>query len=312
VKVRVLGAGIVGLSCALRLAEAGHSVEIMAAQPPQQTTSAVAAALWYPYRAYPQGPVTRWSARGLEVFTGMLSDPTSGVQLRSGCELFREPAPDPWWIEAAPSLRRLSGQALPDGYRDGYELTVPVIDMSVHLAWLLGRVQALGVVCVWRRVETLHEAAFATDVVVNCAGMGARQVAADDSLVAVRGQIVVVEQFGLSRWFLDQNDGPLPTYIVPRLASVVLGGSADAQDEDLAVRPELTTDIVRRCAALVPGVASARVLAHKVGLRPGRPEVRLEAEEFGDGQLVVHCYGHGGAGVTLSYGCADDVVAALK
>jgi D-amino-acid oxidase len=54
----------------------------------------------------------------------------------------------------------------------------------------------------------------------------------------------------------------------------------------------------------VPELRDARVLRHKVGLRPARPAVRLERD--GD---VVHCYGHGGAGVTLSWGCAEDVAA---
>ena len=35
-------------------------------------------------------------------------------------------------------------------------------------------------------------------------------------------------------------------------------------------------------------------------------EVRVEREGH-----VVHCYGHGGAGVTLSWGCADEVVELL-
>ena len=45
------------------------------------------------------------------------------------------------------------------------------------------------------------------------------------------------------------------------------------------------------------------MLGHAVGVRPARPAVRLE--RAGD---VVHCYGHGGAGVTLSWGCADEVI----
>ena len=44
------------------------------------------------------------------------------------------------------------------------------------------------------------------------------------------------------------------------------------------------------------------MVGHRVGLRPVRPSVRLEAEG-----RVIHCYGHGGAGVTLSWGCADEV-----
>jgi len=57
-----------------------------------------------------------------------------------------------------------------------------------------------------------------------------------------------------------------------------------------------------------------------VGLRPGRPAVRLEAERPGvggggaGGRPVVHNYGHGGSGFTVCWGCADEVaetVAAL-
>ncbi|HET7458205.1 MAG TPA: hypothetical protein VFJ74_11185, partial [Gemmatimonadaceae bacterium] len=50
-----------------------------------------------------------------------------------------------------------------------------------------------------------------------------------------------------------------------------------------------------------------RVVGDAVGLRPARPAVRLEAEPR-EGGTVVHCYGHGGAGVTLAWGCADEVV----
>jgi D-amino-acid oxidase len=46
-----------------------------------------------------------------------------------------------------------------------------------------------------------------------------------------------------------------------------------------------------------------------VGLRPVRPSVRLEAEALGGGRRLLHNYGHGGAGVTLSWGCALDVTA---
>ena len=53
-----------------------------------------------------------------------------------------------------------------------------------------------------------------------------------------------------------------------------------------------------------------------MGLRPGRPSVRLEAEQWqlkGGGTLpVVHNVGHGGSGLTLAWGCAEDVVALVR
>ncbi len=120
----------------------------------------------------------------------------------------------------------------------------------------------------------------------------------------MRGQVVYVEQVGLERWWLDA-DGP--TYVIPRSRDIVLGGTDAEGDWSRTPSPDTADAILARAAALVPEVRRARVLRHKVGLRPARPVVRVER----DGG-VVHCYGHGGAGVTLSWGVADEVVALVS
>ena len=83
-RVIVVGAGVIGLSCAVRLAEAGHRVDVVARDLPKETTSAVAAALWYPYLAMPREQVTAWSARSFEVFSSLaaLLSPGLGIALR--------------------------------------------------------------------------------------------------------------------------------------------------------------------------------------------------------------------------------------
>ena len=73
--------------------------------------------------------------------------------------------------------------------------------------------------------------------------------------------------------------------------------------------PAVAERILRDCAVIEPRVHGLRVLGHRVGLRPFRPRVRLEAEPPGPGPLVVHNYGHGGAGITLSWGCAREAAA---
>ncbi len=139
---------------------------------------------------------------------------------------------------------------------------------------------------------------------MNCSGLGARLLGADRTVVPVRGQVVVVEQFGLDRWWLDS---PGPTYVVPRERDVVVGRHRTSRATGAGPRRRRPRpQILARGARLVPELRGARVLRHKVGLRPVRPAVRLE--RVGD---VVHCYGHGGAGVTLSWGVADEVVALL-
>lgn len=173
--------------------------------------------------------------------------------------------------------------------------------MGTYLPWLVGRLHDSGAQVVRERLAALPIDA---DVVVHASGLGARELVGDYTMQPVRGQVVVLEQWGLSEWWLD---GSGITYVVPREREVVVGGSDEEGSADLAVDGDQAQQILRRAAVLVPEVAAARVIGHRVGLRPGRPAVRLEREQRADGPVVVHCYGHGGAGVTLSWGCAEEV-----
>ena len=141
------------------------------------------------------------------------------------------------------------------------------------------------------------------DLVVDAAGLGARELAGDQTLHPVRGQVALLQQVGLREWTLDDSDAQRPTYVIPRLDVVVCGGTAQVGDDDTVPDEGTAAAIVERCRTLVPMLREAAVVGHRVGLRPVRPTVRLE--RAGD---VVHCYGHGGAGLTLSWGCADEVV----
>lgn len=291
------GAGVVGLTCAVRLLEAGHRVDVVARDLPLETTSAVAAAIWYPFRALPQDRVTAWSRTSYAVFDALAdTDPESGARMLTGTEVFTSRQDEPWWRPAVPALDRET--ALPAGYVDGWTFATPMVSMPTYLPWLVGRIESLGGTLT--RVN-LRELPAGPDLVVNCSGLGARLLAADPSVAPVGGQVVYVEQTGLDRWWLDSTG---PTYVVPREHDVVVGGTDVEGEWSRTPSPATAREILQRAARLVPALAEARVLRHKVGLRPVRPAVRVE--RVGD---VVHCYGHGGAGVTLSWGVADEVVA---
>jgi D-amino-acid oxidase len=68
---------------------------------------------------------------------------------------------------------------------------------------------------------------------------------------------------------------------------------------------------LRKAKAISPAFNSVEVIEAKVGLRPARNEVRLETEQIGD-KTIIHNYGHGGAGFTLSWGCANEVVELIR
>ena len=299
-RVIVVGAGVIGLSAAVRLLEAGHRVDVVARDLPLETTSAVAAALWYPYRAYPVQHVAAWSKRTYTELERLAGHDGTGVRMLPGTEVHRTGRPDPWWRDAVPALDRVPPPGPP--YAGAWSFVAPVVEMPVYLGWLATRVEALGGTLTRMALSALPDHA---DVVVNATGLGARRMADDPSMLPVRGQVVLVEQIGLDRWWLDA-DGPV--YVVPRSRDVVVGGTDDEGAWDRRPDPDVARRVLDRAVGLVPDLSRARVLGHRVGLRPARPEVRLDVEQVGD-HRVVHCYGHGGAGVTLSWGCAEDVVA---
>jgi D-amino-acid oxidase len=148
------------------------------------------------------------------------------------------------------------------------------------------------------------------DVVVVAAGLGSGPLLDDDTGIPVQGQVVRVADPGLPGWLLDEDNPAGLTYVVPRGSDVVCGGTAVAGASGTDPDPVVEAAVLERVQALVPALRGAPVLSRAVGLRPGRPTVRLERLVV-DGRPVITCYGHGGAGVTLSWGCAADVVSLL-
>jgi D-amino-acid oxidase len=295
-RVIVVGAGVIGLSCAVRLLEAGHRVDVVGRDLPLETTSSVAAAVWSPY-SRPQEHVVRWARAAYDAFAELCDDESAGVVMRTGTELFREPSGDLWWRDALPPGAGPDREtSLPAGYASGLTMRTPVVEMPVYLRWLAARVDELG-----GTVTRMNLSALPTGdaLVVNASGIGARLLGGDRTVSPVRGQVVLVEQVGVDHWWIDAET---PSYVVPRAHDVVLGGTAIEGEWSRTPEPAVAASILERAARIEPRLAGARVLRHKVGLRPSRPSVRLE--RVGD---VVHCYGHGGCGVTVSWGCADDV-----
>lgn len=306
-EVTVVGCGVIGLTAAIRMREAGLGVSILTAALPLQTTSSVAAALWLPYKAYPEDRVLAWGHETFEVFEELSRFPESGVHMREGVEIWRQKVPDPWWMSAVPDVRRCEQDELPPGYTDGHAFTAPVIEMPVYLGYLLDRFTGSGGRVEHSVVSSLDEID-GGDVVVNCAGLGARELVGDNSMKPIRGQILRVRNPGLERFVLDEANPEGVTYVIPRSEDCILGGTSEDGEWSTEPDPQTAAAILKRCIKLEPRLAEAGVLEHKVGLRPGRPEVRLEKEDVPHAPPRIHNYGHGGSGVTLSWGCAEETL----
>ncbi len=310
--VLVIGGGVSGLTCAVTLRHRGYRVELWAEQLSPATTSNVAAAFWYPYKAEPPERVLGWAATSHARLLALAPDPAAGVRLRAAVEVLRSPRPRPWWAAAVPDFRDASAAELPPWAAAGWAFSAPVADTRRYLPFLRAWFEREGGVVRQRRVDDL--AGLPGAAVVNCSGLGARTLCGDASVFPIRGQLVHVQDPGLDAIVIDEDDPRGIAYVVPRGDDCVLGGTAEVGDEDLTARDATSDAIVARCRGLVAahdlGAAPRRGVA--VGLRPGRAAVRLEAERGDDGRTIVHDYGHGGAGVTLSWGCAEEVATLIE
>lgn len=295
--VTVVGAGVIGLTTAVELQTAGHAVQVVASATGQRTTSSVAGALWFPFRADPPAQVNAWAKRSRERLVHLAhTAPEAGVDVLTAYEAASHSQP-PWWGPSTGGVDFVDDSPLGGG---AWRFLAPRVVPTLFLDWLEGQLQ--------RPIQQQHVRSLETlpgDLVVNCTGLGARALTGDTSLQAVFGQVVLVEPGALDlRTSLgDERDEAAMLYAIPRRVDVVLGGCARpcADDAPLEPEPAVREDILARARAR--GLVHGRVLGERAGLRPCRPTVRLEREG-----RVIHNYGHGGAGFTLAYGCAEALV----
>lgn len=320
-RVTVIGAGVVGLSCAVRLAESGMEVNVLARDLPLETTSAAGGGLWLPsVSGWPQD-ADRWALDTLAELTRLATADReggdhavpSGVRTLPGTLLFRTAtAPQPAWGPA------ISDHVTPGpvrqpapGYGSGLRLSVPLVHLPRYLTHLIARLRAAGGTLTRLALPALPT----RGTVVNCTGVSARALTPDRAVRAVRSQVAVLADPGLDEWWYGQDSRDL-TYVLPHGRDVLIGATLDDGDWGTTPDGDAARRLIDRACRLVPALRDAEVVAHRVGLRPARPRVRLEVERLPTSEdpdhVRLHCYGHGGDGVTLSWGCAGDVTRLVR
>jgi D-amino-acid oxidase len=349
-RVLVIGAGVSGLTSAFCLLRTGLDVTVLADRFAPQVTSVVAGALW----EWPPAVCgrhheldcldrsKRWCETSYAIFADLANDPATGVFMRPVNFYFRGlVAEDERRLAKMQELRdKVRGfrhdSALiaendinPDlGLRDAYRHLAPMIDTDIYMRRLLDQVRRADCRIVQGKVSgslLVQEEAllrqYGADAIVNCAGLGAQELAEDD-MFPVRGALVRICNDGKSMPRITQahcishaetSREPGFLFIVPRGDDMlVLGGIAEPDEQCLDIglkNYEPIRSMYRRCLDFLPVLKQARIDAAepvRVGLRPFRKgDVRLEREP---NRRIVHNYGHGGSGVTYSWGCAGEVV----
>ncbi len=302
-RVAVIGAGVSGLTSGLVLAENGYDVTLFAAEI-NATTSSVAGAIWYPYHIKPKEKAERWGRSAYDEFVRLSRDRASGVGLIELHAFSIETRHRfPRW-SAGMKRRYLPRDEIPAAYRFGFAVTVPLMQTPVYLPYLQRRFRRAGGRIRQKTIGDLRELTPEFAAVVNCTGYGAKVLCNDRRLRPGRGIVVLTPNPGVDRALVYAEDAKTLTYVIPRRNDCVLGG-CDDNVESAVVPPALAQAIYERCQRIektLPGMVTAIA-----GIRPVRSEVRLEVERV-DGIPIVHNYGHGGAGFTVSWGCAHEVL----
>ncbi|OWZ13719.1 D-aspartate oxidase [Phytophthora megakarya] len=320
-RVVIVGGGVIGLTTALALLQSGFERVKVVAEKFEATTSHVAGGLWMPF-ALPDGVDTARPRKWCEVTYAWLEalrqekGETLGIHIVPGVEVSAVGAPEvvhPYWARCAENFHLLSQKEATEvspGALHGFAFDALIYNPTPFLMWLHEEIQQLGGTFEQRRVTSLDDED--CDLLVNCSGLAAMELAGDDTMFPIRGQIINVHNPKLNMLKVSVTKDGEHAYIIPRPnGDVVLGGTVQQHNWNTESDDHDAEGVWERCCRLWPEVHNSKVLAKMAGLRPGRTggvRLELQAASTKRGAVLIHNYAHGGSGHTLHWGCAQEVV----
>ncbi|KAF9031560.1 nucleotide-binding domain-containing protein [Hymenopellis radicata] len=335
-RILVVGGGVTGFTTAWALLDAGYDVTIVAerwADPKNRITSQIAGALWeFPPAVCGKHTDVislhnskRWCMTAYRAFDklqeimprddyldhGKMEDMPDRGQLDKFEEIMAQK--DIKGVRRDANIVHEHEVNQKAGVVDAYQHLAPVIDTDAYMHWLRFVLVCKGAVMETRRIngdlldqeeELLAE--YGADAIVNATGLAGLELAGDDSVYPLRGALIRVV-----------NDGTKFPKVTEALA--VTHDDTRGEDEDIVFIPEIIR-MRQRCNNFVPGLEHAEYDPDTPlvqGLRPFRgSNVRVERElrprSDRSSSRIVHSYGQGGAGFSLSFGCASDVLELIE
>jgi len=323
--VVVLGAGVVGLTTALHLAQSkAYNVTIVAREYTPNTKASDLSGGMIAYMDI-EGPLARISKakfKDIAKFDGV----RAGVKMTPCHVLYRSKdalEERDSILKQHPSCRKATKQEC-RGAKCGFVCNMPVVTMPIYLRYLMDRLKEHGVEMkrmTVSRLSDVFELFPNTQIVINCTGTGSKELADDKDVQPVAGHMILIEHNAITLkdytlYFDEENPGGY-TYFMPRADGCIMGGSKQVGVSSQVVNREIIDGILDRIDKLVPHlkVKKAKILKTWVGLRPSRKSgMRIELEQTKRG-VVIHNYGHAGVGVSYSWGSAfkvEELIASLS
>lgn len=337
-QVVVVGAGVIGLSCALTLSEGGYKVKVVAANFPtdplnSKYTSSWAGAHYRPFpshtdKDYEDAMLTRVTYDYFKKLS--VEEPESTVKWVQGVDFVEEKGiygvNSRGYYEGIDDMKIVPREQYPPGVAFGASYTTWVLNSPLYIQYLMRKLTfKYGVTFTRAELISLKQIsqAYPGHIIVNATGMGLQWDGGyDGDCFPIRGQTLLVrvpqDCLYLNKTVTHQSKDGLWTFVIPRPhhGGVILGGTKQLDDYQSTPKEEDTNALIERAKILYPELfieGQLDIRNVNVGFRPARNGgLKVELEKYPGNVSVVHAYGAGGMGYELSYGAAKKVEEIVK
>ncbi len=306
--VTVVGSGIIGLTTARSLQEAGLQVKIVSKEPFKKSLSSKVGAIWFPFEIQPKEKTNSWATLAYFRYLEEI-DPKKGVTFIQFVTAYTSESNTDWTLQLPKGkVREARKEELPKGIDQAFISEVPLVEPPLYLPYLFGEFLQNGGEFKLDSISSLEEMSALDQIVVNCTGLGAKELCQDEELYSIRGQILRCRKLD-SISFADPTKKGSLRYLINRNEDSIIGGTDYENDWNEQINPA-DTDLILNRIKRSGIVQEIEILEQLVGLRPKRSTVRFEFDpKF---PTIFHNYGHGGAGYTVAWGCAMEVAEIIK
>lgn len=310
-KLLVVGAGVIGLSTAILAQEKGYEVTVYTADDPLRTTSTKAAASFKPSEVVYNPLAHRMMRPSFDRFLYITKKTgrTSGVWLHTLWEAFSNNRKQEQYLSVMKDLMIAKRPDVPGGYEKGWRYKTFFIDTPLYIPWLLKTFSQNGgeIKRLQKPFSSISEVwKLPSEIVINATGYGAKKLCNDNLIVPIKGQILVVGKIK-QHWSINA-DG---FYVYPRTHDTIIGGTYEWGVENEIVEGGATYLIQKGNMRILPKILSKKIIRSYAGIRPYRKKTIRVAREDKNGKRIIHQYGHGGAGITLSWGSAEKALSLI-